>query len=131
MGTWGLGSFENDNAADWVWELEESQDFGVVHEALAAVLAGDEGLVAPSCEEAIAAAEVVAACLGRPVADLPEEVEAWVRDHRAVPEGMLDLATRAVARIEAESELRDLWKETEHWDSWRAVMQNLVARLAA
>ena len=23
MGTWGTGAFDDDNASDWVWELQE------------------------------------------------------------------------------------------------------------
>lgn len=30
MGAWGHGPFDNDDAGDWVWELEESEDFSVV-----------------------------------------------------------------------------------------------------
>ena len=26
MGAWGTGAFENDEAGDWVWELEDDDD---------------------------------------------------------------------------------------------------------
>ncbi len=58
MGTWGVGSFGNDNAADWIWELEEADDLSVVEAAIARVLDGvDELVESPEAEEAIAAAE--------------------------------------------------------------------------
>ena len=43
MGAWGHGSFENDGAADWVYELETAEDLAVVISALKRVAeAGDE-----------------------------------------------------------------------------------------
>jgi hypothetical protein len=61
MGTWGVNSFDNDNAADWVWELEEADDLSVVEEAIERVLdCGDELVESPDAEVAIAAADVLA-----------------------------------------------------------------------
>ena len=37
MGAWGSGHFENDDAMDWVWELEADRDGSVVRAALGAV----------------------------------------------------------------------------------------------
>jgi hypothetical protein len=35
MGTWGIGNFENDTAADWVYQLELSQGLNALLTALA------------------------------------------------------------------------------------------------
>lgn len=37
MGAWGAGPFDNDAALDWVWELDESSDLGVVRGAITRV----------------------------------------------------------------------------------------------
>lgn len=129
MGAWGLGPFDNDDAGDWAWGLEESDGFSAVQDALQAVVGGDDYLEAPTCSEAVAAAETVAACLGRPVDGLPDEVRTWVGEHPVVPRDIIDLARRAVTAIEARSELRELWEETEHFDDWRKSMSDLAARL--
>ena len=60
MGAWGPGSFENDAALDWAWELDEDLDASALRRALAAVYDGKTD------EEAVAAAEVVAALSAGP-----------------------------------------------------------------
>jgi Domain of unknown function (DUF4259) len=83
MGAWDFGPFDNDNALDWVWDLEESSDTSVLVEAFERVTGiGEEYLESDECCEAIVAAEVVAALKGRPLAKLPEGVKDWVEGHR-------------------------------------------------
>ena len=38
MGTWGIGSFDNDDAADFMIDVLDSGDLALVHEALDNVL---------------------------------------------------------------------------------------------
>lgn len=79
MGTWGYGSFENDDALDWVGDLAEARSLKPVGAALDAALSptADFG-ISGEAEWGMAAAEVVAALGGAPVGDLPEEVTAWI-----------------------------------------------------
>ena len=139
MGAWGTGSFANDDAMDWVAELEAAADARVLHEALVAVDLGEEDeeyLDASAGSVALAAAEVVAALCGRPAASLPPEVIAWVAAHPLRPDAALvELAARAVAAVAddpARSELRDLWDEAaaEDRDAWLAGAADLARRLA-
>jgi hypothetical protein len=131
MGAWGHGPFENDDAGDWVWELEQSEDFSVVQAALeAATRPGVDYLEAPDCSIAVAAAEVVAATLGQPVAGLPAEVVAWVAARGAASPKIVGSARKAIAAIAAKSELRDLWEESDAFDAWSRSVQDLAARLA-
>ena len=82
MGAWGTGSFENDAALDWLPELEEADGPDVLDRTLRRVTeAGDDYLEVDEGAAAIAAAEVVAALLGAPAPDLPDEVRAWVEVH--------------------------------------------------
>lgn len=130
MGAWGVGSFENDDALDWAYKLEKAPDFGVVRSALEAVTEGDAHLHAPTCSEAIAAAEVVAAALGRPMKGLPEDVAAWSMEHRDVPPDLVVLARRALRAIESKSELRDLFEDTEYFAAWQETIRDLESRIA-
>jgi hypothetical protein len=132
MGAWGVESFANDDALDWAAELEEADGHARMRAALEAVTEAEgEYLEAPQCSAALAAAEVVAALRGRPAADLPENVAAWVAAHRgAADEGLADLARRAVESVEARSELRELWEESDDFAAWRADLAALRARLA-
>ena len=66
MGAWGFGSFDNDDAADFLADATESGDLSLVRGALDNVLTSTEYVEAPDASQAIAAAEIVAAALGRP-----------------------------------------------------------------
>lgn len=135
MGAWAVDSFGNDDACDWVYELEESESLELVEETLdAAIAEGEEYLEAPTACMAIAAMEVVALLRGHAAegVDYPEEVETWVEQHEQdVPDQLLARALTCHDRILAdESELRDLWAETEHWDAWKQHMADLRQRMS-
>ncbi len=130
MGAWGPGPFENDDAMDWTYALTDDAGLDVVAAALSD-LAGDDAPEAPVCSAAIAAAEVVAARLGRPCSDLPEEVAAWVAaraDHGWA--ALVPSALAALDRVELDSELAELWSEEEGDGGWSASLDDLRARLA-
>jgi hypothetical protein len=109
MGAWGAGSFENDDAMDWVIGLAQRSGDAVLRDALTpAATTDDRYLEAPECSVAIAAAEALAAARGHPNASLPDEVALWVREKPDVSADLVDLARSAVDRIVGKSELRDL-----------------------
>lgn len=130
-GAWGEGAFDNDDALDWVAQCIRSKDITPVSRALQVVL-GAEYIEAPEGSVAVAAAEVVAASLGKPNAKLPPELQSWVRRQ---PTGALErlapLARQAVERIQdpKTSELRQLWSEGKA-NNWRSGVTNLETRLA-
>ena len=131
MGTWGTGLFEDDDAADWVWELQESADLGIVRAALEAIERKSQYLEAPECAVALAAAEIVAGLCGQPAQGLPEEVSAWIAAHDSLPATPLKaLALRVVQRVQSDSELRELWEESDEWGGWSANVESLARRLA-
>lgn len=68
MGAWGSGSFENDDALDWLTDFCDDPDKGLIADALTTVAEMDDSeyLEAPDCCVAIAAAEIVAALKGAP-----------------------------------------------------------------
>ena len=132
MGTWGIGTFENDDASDWVYELEPANDLSVVQAALATLNDATGYREAPTCVNALAAAEVVAALLGKPSPDLPEAVVGWVSANARLP--ARDLRTNALTAIDkilGDSELRELWGETDDAEAWQASVQELRARLTS
>jgi hypothetical protein len=127
MGAWGAGAFDNDDALDWLSELGDSPDFALGRAALDVTAL--EYLEAPEGSAALAAAEVVAAARGHPVALLPDEVTAWLRSNRAeVSQLDAALALSAVDRVLAEkSELREMWMDGG--DAWMEGVQDLRRRL--
>ncbi|TBV72535.1 DUF4259 domain-containing protein [Pseudoxanthomonas winnipegensis] len=133
VGTWGNGSFENDDAADFMAGLTEVADLSLVSDALAAVLAAEDYLEAPEACLGIAAAEVVAAAAGRPTAAAQEEEELTEWLARIAPEvspGLIKQANQALDRIVGkQSELRELWEEADEADAWQATVMALKAKL--
>lgn len=133
MGAWGIGSFENDDALDFLAYIAESGDLSMTREAFDRVLASTEYLEADDASQAIAAAEIVAAALGRPTpaAQGEEELSSWLE--RAHPTVDADLAARArdaLSRILGDnSELRELWEEEEECSDWQAAVVALRQRL--
>lgn len=123
MGAWGTGNWENDDALDWVAELRDVQDV----EAMLSSSLSQAG----TCCRALAAAEVVAACLGRPGPGLPVDVEAWIAQHRSgCPPRLGETAAEVVDEIGSRSELQKLFDEGARNESWHAVLDDLRARLS-
>jgi len=133
MGCWGIGSFENDGAMDWVGELERTQDLAAVARVLCTPRNGeyvevDEG------SASLAAAEVVAALLGKPSSELPLEVARWISEHRGLEAGTYreNALSHARAILSGNSELRALWEQDEsEFPFWKARVEALIARLGA
>ena len=102
MGAWAEGSFDNDDASDWVWNLEDAEDVTILEDAFGAVTSADEYLESTDCTEAIAAAEVVAAMHKRPCPKPPKEVQAFVKRIDAPPPPALG-TTRCRRSLQAPS----------------------------
>jgi len=136
MGAWDVGPFSNDDALDWLYELMEAGDDGPLEEALGAVIAAsaDDYLDADVCCAALAAAEVVAALAGHGMADAPDDLVEWVglqtpKVAAALVAAYRDNAIAAVRRIGSDSELAELWAESDDDAAWRAGLDDVVWRL--
>jgi hypothetical protein len=130
MGAWGIKNFENDDALDWILELEQAEDGSVLEETLKVVTEhGEEYLEAPEACRALAAAEVVAALNHAGPPDLPDEVQQWVSHHRLGNPMLTQLALSAIQRIKTNSELKELWDESASAPEWYEVVSNLETRL--
>jgi hypothetical protein len=131
MGAWGLQAFENDDALEWVAKLPRAEDSSVCTRAFARIPKDrKEGVSAPNACQALAAAEAVAAALGARTSAVPDEVTAWVEDHRGVSPAVVKEARRVVRRILADSELKNLWQDTDDFQAWQATVHDLLQRLS-
>lgn len=129
MGTWGHRAFENDGAADWVWALKEGR-LTAVEAAFDEVLAADTYLEAPSCENAIAAGAALCALLKCPTGESPKGVADWVAAEKTQPSArLMDKAKKAISRILGESELRELWSESDELAKWEAEVRAILEKL--
>ncbi len=131
MGAWGTGTFDNDDAADWAYELDEAVDLSPVREALAATTDGDGWLEQPEGACALAAAAVLAATFDGDLRGLPDEVGEWVdgQPGTSTP-GDARLALDALVRVMSQdSELRKEWEDSPEGAVWARGVEELRRRL--
>ena len=130
MGTWGTRNFENDGSQDWIFEMMENSDGGMVADTLQFTLNKEGNLDASECEDALAAAEVVAALAGKASEDFPEDpLDNLDSLQLLAAPALKKLAREAVERIKTASEMRDNWTESGELDAWVAVLEDLQKRL--
>lgn len=132
MGTWNTGSFDNDDALDWLYELEEAVDLEILEDAFETIFDQQDGMPdGPDCMIALAAAEVVACLLGNPDENVPDEVVSWVKNRPEPEDDLIKQARGAIRIILRNSELKQLWSETDDYAEWMAVSEALLARLTS
>ncbi|MDG9703873.1 DUF4259 domain-containing protein [Streptomyces sp. DH37] len=132
MGTWDIGPFENDMAADFAHTLDEAapdRREGLVRTTLSRTIQARDYLESPEGAEAAAAAAPIAAQCpgGEPISTSygPKETLPVFAD------GLRPLAVEALDRVVAEeSELAELWDETPGGPRWRQGVSRLRAVLA-
>ena len=133
MGAWGHRNFENDEALDFVWEINEG-GVQTIREAIEKVInkPASEPLESPECTEALAAIEYVAAAKGNPSEDFPEESEIWLEKNGGKELLSIDgsLLLKAIERIKSSSELREQWDESDDAKEWYNILSGLEQRLS-
>ena len=132
MGTWDIGHFDNDAAADFSGSLDdaaESERENIIRTTLIRTIETDEYLDSyDACKVLASAALIAAQCPGgTPV------TTAYAPDNPlpVFSEDLRGLAVRALDRVvAADSELPELWDDTEHGPQWRQSVADLRAVLA-
>lgn len=129
-GAWGSGSFENDSALDWVYEIEESEGSDILLKTLRTVFIS-EYIEVDVCSSAIAAAEVVAAIKIKKYDSLPKSLASWSRANESMYEPeMSKFALKAleICRSKTKSELAQLWAESNSAE-WQSSVRALELKL--
>ncbi|NRF90879.1 DUF4259 domain-containing protein [Paenibacillus frigoriresistens] len=128
MGAWGFGNLENDTVLDWVVDLLETEDLSLITESIAMVLE-DDYLDADTAAIAIGAIEILAALQNRPgKEEFDDKLNEWIKEHKEKGTNLLVTAQKALEKILLESELKDLWEETEEYENWVKTIKELEER---
>ncbi|MER7513374.1 DUF4259 domain-containing protein [Streptomyces lavendulae] len=131
MGTWDIGHFDNDTAADFAYTLDETvmdQRENLIRTTLTRTVQTQDYLDSSDAVEAVAAAALVAA-------QCPdgEPITTSYGPNEALPVLASDLRTLAVEALDrvlaGESELAELWDETPEGPLWRQIVGQLRATL--
>lgn len=130
MGTWDIGHFDNDTAADFSGRLDkaaEAEREAIVRAALTSTIEADGYLDGDEACEAVASAALIAAQCpgGKPVTAYGPHEPLPV-----FPAYLRPLAVQALDRVLApESELLELWDEAGHGPLFRKGVTDLKAVL--
>lgn len=133
MGAWGAGIFENDGASDFVWDVDAAPAIPTLIKPIDAVVAlvkSGDYLEMGFCEEANAAAELLAALRSGDHSALSEsaiEVIGKIKDKPSTVE--IDRARAVVERITKDSEMAEAFADSDVAETWLAVMLGLRDRL--
>ena len=130
MGTWGLGTFDDDIACDWLEDLCESDPRAFFAHCLD--LTGLDDLEYLACIGVVCTAEMIHAVLRTPREGLPEFACQWAARHadlNFLP--MVPDAIRGIDRVlEPQSEMHQLWEDNEEmYDCWKCQVQDLHRNL--
>jgi hypothetical protein len=102
MAGWGTGSFENEEAQDFLGRLK-SLGIDDLRQILARAADQRDYMEAPESSVAIAAAEVIAALKGAPSSNVPREIADWLNTTRSgVTPDLNKLARRAGQQVAAQ-----------------------------
>lgn len=133
MGTWDAGPFDNDSAADFANDLDDTPEHGrvaLIRAVLTAAAANDTYLDLDEGAPAVAAAALIVCRLpgGKQFAPNGYGPEAAVP---VLPADLVPLAIRAIERVlAANSELASLWSEDMRAQRpWHTSMQQLKSVL--
>ena len=131
MGAWGIGSFENDQAMDFVAALINTRTLNLIEECLN-VDSEVSYLNAYIGIDIVTVCEVVAAFQGNPTIDLPEDLVGWVADHKEFNiKPLLRKCINLLAVVLSDkSELNILWRENaEAYPAWKECIIALTNRI--
>lgn len=130
MGAWDLGNFDNDDAMDFVSDLTESDDLELVHDAIESVVDNYIYIEGDEAAKALVAGEVVALIKGKPADTVPVTLMAWQQAHAfSLDDDLQNRALEAVRRVMRDSELEELWKESDEYEAWLTLVEGLIERL--
>ncbi|MET9619442.1 DUF4259 domain-containing protein [Streptomyces sp. NPDC006464] len=133
MGTWDIGPFDNDTAADFSGDLDDTppaERAALIRATLGEVIeTGTDYLDSDVAVQAVAAAALVASqCPGGDPVPTPYGPDEALPE---LPVELRPLAVEALDRVLTEpSELLELWGETDEAGPWKATLVRLREVLA-
>ena len=132
-GAWAVGTFENDDALDFIWEVQNGDPPEPLSSPFKHAHYSNGYIEADLGARILAAAEAYAALNGKPSPNLPADFAKWLakqqwgRDLKLV--GDAENAVKMVLDTES-SELAQLWQESpDDYRAWVKGVEDLLARL--
>tara|TARA_B100001173_G_C16011689_1_gene558002 strand:+ start:465 stop:869 length:405 start_codon:yes stop_codon:yes gene_type:complete len=133
MSAWGISNFENDTALDWVNEVIHRKEVENFKESIDGFLKSFslEETSLNDCSIFLTLAETIAALLGAPGQDFPEELQDWIETkYIKIESSTIDNAKKGVQLIMNGSEVREMYLDSGYFTSWEKTQKNLIKRLS-
>ena len=129
MGSWGYAALEDDTALDFIGEFSDAPSIDSIRVTLVAATDAEfiDDYAGP---RALAAAEVVAAMNGKPFANLNEAVVSWASSQGSPDSALKASAVQAVQKVFDDSELREIWEDSDAIEPWGKALDDLKSRLS-
>ena len=121
MSAWGISNFENDTALDWVNEVIHRKEVENFKESIDGFLKSFslEETSLNDCSIFLTLAETIAALLGAPGQDFPEELQDWIETkYIKIESSTIDNAKKGVQLIMNGSEVREMYLDSGYFTSW-------------
>ncbi len=125
MGAWGAGGFENDAALDFAGTIETVDDI----RSAFSIETPEMPIDADKASEIVAAAECVAAMMGRPADDMPDDLLDRLKAFGTPDKALFHNARDHVSAVISRSELAELWAEADDTGGFNRAMTGLIDRL--
>lgn len=140
MGAWGIETFENDKAQDWIHTFRANPSERLLLDAFEAEYDRPPGFLDRflkpryprrkyiTGEHVLASAEVIATLLGRPPSPTPEDLKDL--PCVVIGRGTSAKAIEAIDRMLADSDLQSCWEqETKEYPDWLSSVMDIRERL--
>jgi Domain of unknown function (DUF4259) len=130
MGAWSIEHFDNDAALDWLYDFSMDPSVQVLEDTFNVVVdAADDYIETDDGAAVLAAAEVIAAAKGKKSTAYPEDTEVFSSLRIS-----LELVAKALQAIDIvsrqdNSELKELWQESDEYEDWQKAVSELKERL--
>lgn len=134
MSAWGVSNFENDTALDWIESvIIEGEDLDIKSEVFDFLEDfHPEETSLQDCCKFLTIAELIAALIGHPAEDIPEEMTDWVQNQYIQLEvGIIKKAQEGVNKILVNSEAKEMYLDSGYFKTWEKIQRNLIKRLQA
>ncbi len=139
MGAWGVTTFQNDGALDWLGEFLDKPSEAKLRQTFAPrspangfltkLFGRGTNALPPELdgENVLAAAEVVATLRGQPAVDAIEDLEEL--PSIKISDETVALAIKAIDSVLESSNLKLCWEDTEDFGEWIATVKDIRSRL--
>jgi Domain of unknown function (DUF4259) len=129
----GFNINDNDCLTNLVKKLQ-SEGMPCITNSLAVIIDQNKKATIEECETALAATEIVAALYGNASDELDDELIEQldrIKTQINIPAtvNLQTIAADIIDSLGADSELRDLWNDTEHFEKWQQHLIEIQNRL--